>query len=213
MEGPVHYGVVLYPGFQLLDVAGPLDILNLLSQNHDLKLSILSNTLEPVTTLQPGAKTTFAQSIVPTHTFADAPKDIEVLLVPGGLGARDEANIQSAIDYVSAAYPKLQYLITVCTGSALVAKAGILDGVRATSNKAAFEWASLTSCPKFTYMSRLTVYTTVGPLTPSSGQVGEESTMGGRSQHMDKFRYQCRYRCDLCICGKAIWGGCGSENR
>lgn len=140
MPAPVHYGVVLYPGFQLLDVAGPLDILNLLSQNHELKLSILSSTLEPVTTLQPGAKTTFAQSIVPTHTFSDAPADIEVLLVPGGLGARDEANIQPAIDYVRTAYPKLQYLITVCTGSALVAKAGILDGIRATSNKAAFEW-------------------------------------------------------------------------
>lgn len=140
MATPVRYGVVLYPGFQLLDVAGPLDILNLLSASHELKLSILSATMDPVSTLQPGAKTTFGQSIVPTHTFADAPADIEVLLVPGGLGARDENNIQPAIDYVRSVYPKLQYLITVCTGSALVAKTGILDGVRATSNKAAFEW-------------------------------------------------------------------------
>lgn len=142
---PVHYGVVLYPGFQLLDVAGALDILNLLSQSHELKLSILSSTLEPVTTLQPGAKTTFAQTIVPTHTFDDAPADIEVLLVPGGLGARDEANIQPAIEYVRTVYSKLEFLITVCTGSALVAKAGVLDGVRATSNKAAFEWVRLPS--------------------------------------------------------------------
>jgi putative intracellular protease/amidase len=136
----MKYGVVLFPGFQLLDVAGPLDILNLLSQSVPLELSILSSTLEPVSTLAPGSKTTFGQSIVPTHTFADAPDDIEVLLVPGGLGCRDEANIKPAVDYVKKTFPKLKFLITVCTGSHLVAQAGVLDGVRATSNKAAFAW-------------------------------------------------------------------------
>lgn len=137
MSKPTHYAVVLYPGFQLLDVAGPLDILNLLSLNNDIKLSILSSTMDAVPTLP---KSAFSQSVVPTHTFENAPEDIEVLLVPGGLGAREESNIQPAVDYVRKVFPKLQYLITVCTGSALVAKAGVLDGVRATSNKAAFQW-------------------------------------------------------------------------
>lgn len=42
---PKHIAVVLFPGFQLLDVAGPLDILNILSRTTPLKLSILAATL------------------------------------------------------------------------------------------------------------------------------------------------------------------------
>jgi transcriptional regulator GlxA family with amidase domain len=43
--------------------------------------------------------------------------------------------------YIKSAFPKLRYLITVCTGSGLVARTGILDGRRATTNKRNFRWA------------------------------------------------------------------------
>jgi len=147
---PTKYGVVLFPNFQLLDIAGPLDILNILAQSHKLSLSILSSTLQPVSTLPiiegDCISPTFSQSIVPTHTFDEPPEDIEVLLVPGGRGARPEDNIRPAIDYVTRAYPRLKYLITVCTGSVLVAKAGVLDGKKATSNKKSWQWV-VSTCP------------------------------------------------------------------
>ncbi|KAF1957867.1 class I glutamine amidotransferase-like protein [Byssothecium circinans] len=143
MAPPKHIGVILFPGFQLLDLCGPLDVLNLLAIHHSLNLTILANTLEPVSTQHAGQsdrKSSFGEKIVPTHTFATAPEDIEVLIVPGGFGSRKEENIEGVLEFIKTYYPKLKYLLTVCTGSAIVAKAGVLDGRKATSNKKAFAW-------------------------------------------------------------------------
>lgn len=75
--------------------------------------------------------------IQPTHTFDTAPADIEVLIVPGGLGNRLPPAVP-VVDYIRKVYPSLRYLITVCTGSGLAARAGVLDGKKATTNKWAF---------------------------------------------------------------------------
>lgn len=137
-QAPTKYGIALFPGFQALDVFGPVDILNLLSKSAELKIAVLAATLDPVSTsLTEGG---FGQSLLPTHTYDDAPSDIEVLLVPGGLGTRDDAITTPVVEYLQKAYPKLRYLLTVCTGSALVAKSGVIDGKRATSNKRAWKW-------------------------------------------------------------------------
>ncbi|KAH8810554.1 class I glutamine amidotransferase-like protein [Flagelloscypha sp. PMI_526] len=141
------YGVVLYPGFQALDVFGPLDALNVLADKiQDISLSILAESLDPVSTARPGEPHRFAQSVVPTHTFATAPGDLEVLLIPGGIGARDESIVAPVVAFIKDIYPKLKYVVTICTGSGVAAKAGILDGRRATTNKKAFnvvkEWRS-----------------------------------------------------------------------
>ncbi|CAN8096000.1 unnamed protein product [Discula destructiva] len=139
---PVSFGVVVFPGFQALDLFGPLDALNMLSSSHKMNLHILAATLDPVSTARPpdfpgGVGSQFAQRILPTHTFATAPP-LDVLLVPGGIGTR-LPGIASAVDFVRDVFPSLQYLVTVCTGAWVAARAGVLDGRRATSNKLA--WA------------------------------------------------------------------------
>lgn len=139
---PKNYGVLLFPGFQALDVFGPLDALNLLALNHQLDLSVIAETLEPVSTQPRSAparksNSTFSESIVPTHTFAAGPKDLEVLLVPGGIGTR-APDLDPLIKYIKETYPKLRYILSVCTGAQLLAKAGILDGRSATTNKRAW---------------------------------------------------------------------------
>ncbi|KAE8843192.1 hypothetical protein PTNB73_01239 [Pyrenophora teres f. teres] len=79
---PTKIGILLYPSFQLIDVAGPLDALNILSYTHPLTLSIVAATLTPIST-QTAAGTQrgsiFAQSIMPTHTFETAPRDLDVV--------------------------------------------------------------------------------------------------------------------------------------
>ena len=144
---PVNFGIILFPGFQALDAFGPLDALNILSQSQDMKLSIISKTRDPVSTnplesAGTAANMAFGESVVPTHTFEDDPP-LDVLLIPGGLGLRTpESELAPYITYIQKVAPKLQYIITICTGAALLAKSGVLDGKRATTNKAAWKFTS-----------------------------------------------------------------------
>ncbi|KAF3388999.1 Isonitrile hydratase [Penicillium rolfsii] len=135
---PLRIGVILYPGFQALDAFGPLDCINVLSRTESMTLSLLSSTLSPISTQSPDIPSTAGQSILPTHTYATAPP-LDVLLVPGGRGSRGSSTpVTEAIAFIQTVYPSLKYLITVCTGSGLVARSGLLDGRRATTNKMAW---------------------------------------------------------------------------
>ncbi|KAH7037249.1 class I glutamine amidotransferase-like protein [Microdochium trichocladiopsis] len=158
MSPPVKFAAAVFPGFQALDLFGPLDTLNIISkQDHPMSLYILSSTLDPVSTLHPedseedpsaaappskskGLPFPMSQAIVPTHTFADCPDDVEVLIVPGGRGCHDPARIAHVADFVRRRMPRLRFLLTVCTGGGIAAQAGVLDGLRATCNKRALDW-------------------------------------------------------------------------
>ncbi|KAJ6605118.1 class I glutamine amidotransferase-like protein [Mycena sp. CBHHK59/15] len=135
---PVSFGVVLFPAFQALDVFGPLDALNLLAFQYPVNLSLIAATLDPVSTKPRSAamnpmNSNFSESAVPTHTFATAPP-LDVLIVPGGLGTR-ATDLNDTIDFVRETFPTLQYFVSVCTGAGIAARAGILDGKNATTNK------------------------------------------------------------------------------
>ena len=141
---PTHFGVILFPGFEALDVFGPLEALNVLSLSTNIDLSFIAETLDPVSTKLPSwaknvANSNFGQGVVPTHTFETAPP-LDVLIVPGGPGTRAPSPLfNNTIDFVASRYPSLQYLITVCTGAGIAARAGVLDYKHATTNKKA--WA------------------------------------------------------------------------
>jgi len=157
---PTKIGVILFPGFQLLDVAGPIDALNILSMTRTLHLSILAATLDPVSTRHHATATTgsdFAQSIVPTHTFDNPPEDLEVLIIPGGIGARKDENVEPVVQFVKKVFPTLRWCLTVCTGSWVLARTGLLDGKRATSNKRAFGTVSLLICFFLSFSSSVSI--------------------------------------------------------
>jgi transcriptional regulator GlxA family with amidase domain len=136
--------MILFPGLQALDVYGPLAILKTLAFSNDkLNLSLIASTLKPVTT-QPeivGVGSNFGSSIKPTHTFKHPPKDLDVLIVPGGGGLPKTLANDDLVEYVKKEYPKLKYIISICSGSTFLARAGILDGKHATTNKRAWAWA------------------------------------------------------------------------
>ncbi len=128
----LSYGVLLYPGFGVLDIAGPLEVLNTLSGMNGLErmtLSVLSKTMDPINLGSPcqrGVNFKSKQQYLPTHTFDNAP-NIDVLLVPGGWGSLLPADTTAEVDFIRKAYrgdgcPPLQYLFTICTGSALAAQ-------------------------------------------------------------------------------------------
>ncbi|KAG6822160.1 hypothetical protein H0H92_015031 [Tricholoma furcatifolium] len=103
---PVNFGIVVFPGFQALDAFGPLDALHTLSVMFPMKLAILSESLDAVSTklnpISSAIGSDFGQSINPTHTFA-SPPPLDVLLVPGGVGAM-HPDIRTAIEFVGKIY-------------------------------------------------------------------------------------------------------------
>jgi putative intracellular protease/amidase len=64
----------------------------------------------------------------------------EVLIIPGGKGTRILVDDNEFIQELKNIVEKSTWCLTVCTGSALLAKTGLLDNCEATSNKRAFEW-------------------------------------------------------------------------
>ncbi|ATY64956.1 DJ-1 family [Cordyceps militaris] len=145
---PTRFAMVLFNGFQALDVFGPIDTLNLLSRilsrrspsSPGLSLALLAATLDPVTTAAPDAQQTTEQKVLPTHTFATAPAALDVVLIPGGQGTRTPATIQPAVDFIRRRFPDVRLVLTICTGVVVVARAGLLNGERATTNKSKFGW-------------------------------------------------------------------------
>ena len=132
--------MLLFPAFESLDVFGPLDALQILSRLYKMDLALISTDLDPVSTKTPHMNpknSTFGANILPTHTFENAPA-LDVLIVPGGVGSRAR-NLNSTVDYIAKTYPKLQYLISICSGAILVSDAKVLAGKTATTNKASWD--------------------------------------------------------------------------
>jgi transcriptional regulator GlxA family with amidase domain len=134
-------GTILFPGFELLDVFGPLEMFGNLTGVVDVK--IVAQEKGPVTSAQ-GPK------VVADHGFGDAPK-LDLILVPGGIGTRTEVENPAMLDFIRRRVPQAEVAMTVCTGTAILAQAGVLDGRRATTNKAWFQWVASTG-PKVAWV-------------------------------------------------------------
>ncbi|KAF3045211.1 hypothetical protein E8E12_010746 [Didymella heteroderae] len=68
----------------------------------------------------------------PMHTFDTAP-DLDVLILAGGTGWRNPT-LDATLDHIAETAPNVKQVLTICTGSALVARAGIMEGRKANTN-------------------------------------------------------------------------------
>lgn len=130
-------GVVLFEGFELLDVYGPLEFWNGLSQSF--RIVTLGEKTGPVAPSRGPKIPAGGPQTVVEQSFAAA-EPLGILLVPGGFGTRREVANPAMLDFLRSRASSAEFVATVCTGSAIVAAAGLLDGRRATSNKANFAW-------------------------------------------------------------------------
>jgi transcriptional regulator GlxA family with amidase domain len=121
-------GAVIFPGFELLDLFGPLEMFGLLKDEFDLQL--VAETSDPIASNQ--------QVRANPDTTMKGADHFDVLFVPGGMGTRREVNNSALLDWIRTTSGSAEYVLSVCTGSLLLAGAGVLDGRRATTNKAAY---------------------------------------------------------------------------
>jgi transcriptional regulator GlxA family with amidase domain len=134
-RAPRRIGVVLFEGFELLDVFGPLEVYGIL----DEEFSIL--------TIGPGAEPVASSggpAVAVDVSYVDAPV-VDIVLVPGGIGTRALVGDEAFCSWLRQWAGACDYVTSVCTGSGVLAAAGLLDGYRATSNKRAFAWATAQS--------------------------------------------------------------------
>jgi putative intracellular protease/amidase len=122
--------IVVYPGFTALDFIGPYEVLRNLP---DAEVRFVWHEPGPI------AADSGVLLVGATHSF-DETASPDVILIPGGMTTMEHARDEKLLDWVRQAHKTASWTASVCSGSVILAAAGLLDGKRATSH-----WLALTA--------------------------------------------------------------------
>ena len=125
-------GALIFEGFELLDVFGPMEMFGMLKDDYELHLIAESKG---------AVKSKQGLSAMATLSLEERSK-FDILFVPGGAGTRREIENTQLLNWLIKVDKTTEYTLSVCTGSALLAKAGLLNNKKATTNKMAFDWVA-----------------------------------------------------------------------
>ena len=138
----LNVAIVIFENVEVLDFAGPFEVFSRTRTTPGTE-SRRSNDSAPfrVFTVAPEGgvlRATGGLQVVPDFSFAGAPQ-IDILLVPGGFGTRGLLEDEAAIAWIAEKAAGARLVTSVCTGSLLLARAGLLDGKRATTHGSALD--------------------------------------------------------------------------
>lgn len=122
---------LIFDEFETLDLFGPIEMFGCLPE--EFQISLIAENMAPVTSRH-------GQRVLPDLTIKNAP-DFDLILVPGGPGTPIETPNERINDWLQKTAKTDCLVMGVCTGSTLLARSGILDGRKATTNKMAFQWS------------------------------------------------------------------------
>lgn len=120
-------GMVLFPNLTQLDLTGPYEVFGRLPSTQVL---LIAESLEPV-------KSDNGLLLTPGATFETSPQ-VDLLFVPGGRGIFEAMQNKKLINFLQEQAVQAKYITSVCTGSLVLAAAGLLNGYKATTH-----WLSL----------------------------------------------------------------------
>ncbi|MEM1393416.1 MAG: DJ-1/PfpI family protein [Cyanobacteria bacterium P01_D01_bin.116] len=116
-----NIGLVIYPGMTHLDITGPHQVFSFV---REARVHMLWKNLEPVTSGE-------GLTILPTTTFDECPQ-LDVICVPGGaMGTLETMADSEMLEFLKQQSKTAKYITSVCTGSMILAAAGLLKGYRA----------------------------------------------------------------------------------
>ena len=127
--------VLLYEGFTTMDALGPAEVLSRAREGERKCYEI------EYFSVAGGLVGSSTSAKIWTRKLDEIAK-FDVLLVPGGFAARELAHDSGFIAVLGELVRRHEYVIAVCTGSVLLAKTGLLDGMEATSNKLSWQWVT-----------------------------------------------------------------------
>jgi transcriptional regulator GlxA family with amidase domain len=137
-----NVGILIFDGVEVLDFAGPFEVFSRtrLAPGVESRRSEDSAPFQVFTVAKSEVpvSATGDLRVIPRYAFASAPK-IDLLVVPGGFGTRVLLHDPETLEWIRRAANAARQVTSVCTGSLLLAKAGLLQGRRATTHWAALD--------------------------------------------------------------------------
>jgi transcriptional regulator GlxA family with amidase domain len=132
---PTHtVGIFIFPDVEVLDFCGPFEVFSVAGHQ------IADGTFRAITVAK-SPEMLLARNglkVVPDYTWENAPP-IDLLLIPGGQGTRPLIDDAPTIEWIQQQAAKAELVLSVCTGALLLAKAGLLDGLSATTHHGAID--------------------------------------------------------------------------
>jgi transcriptional regulator GlxA family with amidase domain len=129
-----NVAILIFDEVEVLDFCGPFEVFSVTGRRSGLEpfnVYTVAQKAGPVVARN-------GLSVNPAHTFDDCPPP-DVLIVPGGYGTRREMHNESLTGWIRRRAEGVELLLSVCTGALLLAKAGLLEGLSATTHHAALE--------------------------------------------------------------------------
>ena len=133
-------GILIFPNVEILDFCGPYEVFSATHLNparrreepSPFEVFLVAETKNTITT-------TGGLRVIPDYTLEDCPA-FHILVVPGGWGVRKEIGNESLIGWLVDRALKAETVASVCTGAMLLGRAGLLDGLRATTHWGSLNW-------------------------------------------------------------------------
>lgn len=131
-------GIIVFDDVEVLDFCGPFEVLSVARRDEARRRDEPSPFEVLLVAQQAAAVTTSGGMQVLPHFSFDRCPPLDILVVPGGWGTRREMKNAAMLAFVQARAAQVETLTSVCTGALILGKAGLLDGLRATTH-----WRSL----------------------------------------------------------------------
>lgn len=153
--------ILIFDDVEVMDFAGPYEVFAMTGQDDSRPFS--------VSTVSSDGQQISARNglkVVPDYSFETLPEP-DVIVVPGGRGTRPLLNNKDVIDWIRLQSGRVEHLLSVCTGALLLAKAGVLAGLEATTYHTTFDMLqtlepTVTACPGERWVDNGRIVTSAG---------------------------------------------------
>jgi transcriptional regulator GlxA family with amidase domain len=133
-------GIVVFPDVEVLDFAGPFEVFSVTRLNEERRreepspfdVKLIAENLQPVVA-------SGGLHVLADYDLNSCPS-LDILVIPGGWGTRKQIDNKQLIDWIAKVGNEVKTLTSVCTGSMLLGRARLLDGLRATTHWRALDW-------------------------------------------------------------------------